>query len=1237
MRLPLCQRRSKRSSVSILHPTFVALSALAPSLAEAVHFNPAPSANLDFSSLGRIAIAGDFNGISLYEYEGQIARPLPTNGSDSLLGRLPNGAFVPVMSTDASIRAMCVLRNGDGGLKGVVVGGNFTSLDGIQSTAVALFNPNSTEITSLKGLEGEVNALYCDDSQNIVYVGGNFKGSNSTNAIAWSDADGWINLPFAGFNGPVNAISKTSNGHIVFGGSFTGLGNASTPSVPDLQIVNLSTANITSTNGATTEGFKDPKSIVCSAGKDGPGSTWLAGDRVPATWEAKFGFGFQPTKLRLYNTRQDGRGTKTFRFLAFPINGIMNFTYVDPSTGNTATCTSECPLSHNDSVTFQDFHFVNKVGMNSFQIAISDWYGAGAGLSGMELFQDDIFAYAIADFNEPKCRGVQFPSTATATGPWKQSPSMQSNADYLAASLTGDINSNSASVVFTPNIVESGNYTVNMYTPGCMPDGSCSTRGRVNVTGVMSAGAVSAGFSTTLYQTNYYDKYDQIYFGYVDKSSDTFKPTVTLTPLAGQDVRSLMVVAQRVGFTLTKSTGGLNGLYDFDPAKKTADVLSTLENSAINKLGSEFGRNSAVKSLVTSGDTLFVGGNFSSKSFVNALAVSGGTEKATSLDGGLNGPVIDMHLQGTSLFVGGGFNATLDKNQELNHVAVYNIQSNSWSPLGGGVDGVVHHVVPMQLNLSTSTPETAISLSGSFSECKAFNGSKASRVDGFAVWIPSRSNWLQNLDQPLPTFDGVLTASLQNVSGQGELFAGALSSAQLGAQDAATLDSQGLGAFPFKIEPAARSTTTTLDRRENVSNGTLQGVVTGTFYSADNSNITVLAGHFAAQAANGSTVNNLMLIDGGNGGSISGLGSGISANSTFVAVALSGSVLYAGGMVTGAVNGAQVSGLVCYDLSSKSFGSQPAPISGKNGTVTAISVRPDSSEIYVGGSFDRAGALSCQGLCIYNANSQQWAQPGNGFSGEVTGLLWASKTSLVVGGDLAADQGGKQFLVGYDVRKETWSTFAGADIIPGPVQVMTPASRDGSQVWIAGKSSKDGSVYLIKYDGSRWMSANQTLPADTVLRSLQVFSLTKSHDKSDLLKENQVLMLTGSIMIPGVGIASAAIFNGTHYLPYALTTHWGRTPGTMAKIFTQKDDFFSTDDGHMPLVFIVLIGLAIALGLILLLVVAGIILDRLRKKREGYTPAPTSMVDRGSGIQRIPPQQLLESLGRSRPGAAPLV
>ena len=1232
MRLPFrCGRPRRRPSSPMDMAAAIALAALLPNGANALKFNPVPSANLDFSNLGQIAVTGDFNGISLYEYEGQVSKPLPTNGSEALLARLPNGALLPLVTADASIRAICTIE------KGIVIAGNFTSLDGTKSTAIALYDPNAGKVTPMEGLEGEVNALLCEQDKKVVYVGGSFRGVNSTNAISWSESNGWSNLPFAGFNGPVNAITQASNGHIIFGGSFTGLGNNSAPSQPNGQVINLQTANISATHSSSTNGFSDPKNIICSSGKDGPGSTWLVEDNVPATWEAWFGFRFTPTKLRLYNTHMDGRGTKEFTVKAFPLNGEMNLTYTDPGTGRNASCSNGCPLSNDSKVPYQDFHFVNPVSMQAFQIMISGWYGSGAGLSGVEVYEDDIFSYAISSFNEPTCKGIEFPSTATATGPWQHSPSIQSDSDYLTAKLKGDISSKSASVVFVPNIKESGNYSVNMYTPGCMPDQTCSARGRVNVTGTMSAGAVNADFSTALFQTNYFDKFDQIYFGYIEKTSDSFKPSVTISPLAGQDVQELTIVAQRVGFTLTKSTGGLNGLFDFDPSNTTIDV-ATLEDSPINKLGSGFARNSAVKSLAMSGDTVFVGGNFTSQDHVNAVAIDTGKGKATNLDGGLNGQIIDMIVQAGKLYAGGDFTATkTGDNKNLSHAAVYDLSANTWSPLGAGVDGTVEHVVAMQVNVTSDKTAMGIALSGSFSQCKAFADHAAIPVSGFAIWIPSEGNWYQNLDQPLPAYNGILTASQANATNNTDVFAGAMSSAQLGANGAATLGDNGLGSFPFKIQSQQSSQSSQLTRRETISNDTLRGVITGAFYASDNANITVLAGHFSAQSGNGTTVNNLMLIDGKDKGSVSGLGSEVSSQSTFMAVAIKDNLLLAGGKVEGKVGNSPVDGIIAYDLSAKKFVAQPAPLSGRNSTVAAITVRPDTTEVYVGGSFTKAGALDCPGMCIYNTASEQWSQPGSGIQGDAFALMWSSTSSLVVGGDLMANRTSKRFLVSYDAKKEAWSQFPGADAIPGPVEVMTPASSDGSQIWIAGKSSKDGSVYLMKHDGSKWLTSNNTLPASTILRSLQVFPVTKNHDKTDMLTQDQVLMMTGSIMIPDVGVASAAIFNGTHYQPYALTTNSGNAPGTIAKIFTQKDNFFQGGGSHLKLVFVVLIGLAVSLALILLMVLAGMVLDRLRKKREGYTPAPTSMVDRGNGIQRIPPRELLESLGQNRPGAPPHV
>jgi hypothetical protein len=180
---------------------------------------------------------------------------------------------------------------------------------------------------------------------------------------------------------------KASNGNIVFGGKFDGLGNATTPKEKDVQVIPVSSANITSNPASGIPGFSDPRNIICKTGAtDGSGNTWLLANNTPGFWQANFGFGFQPSKLRLYNTKQDGRGTKTWRYTALPVGGIMNFTYTTP-TGETAHCDAQCPLPQNN-VTYQDFHFVNTVGMNSFRIDISDWYGSGGGLSGIELFEN---------------------------------------------------------------------------------------------------------------------------------------------------------------------------------------------------------------------------------------------------------------------------------------------------------------------------------------------------------------------------------------------------------------------------------------------------------------------------------------------------------------------------------------------------------------------------------------------------------------------------------------------------------------------------------------------------------------------------------------------------------------------------------------------------------------------------------------------------------------------------------
>lgn len=351
----------------------------------AITFQSAPEPNVDLSQLGRVGLAGNFDSLSLYKYVGQDEDGLNNNGSQSILGRYPNGAFANIATADSAISDMCTYTQPDGTIIGVIVVGNFTSVHGQQASAAVMLDPSSGAVTPLPGITGGISAVSCDNKNGIVFFGGQFSGGNSTNAIAWTD--NWTNLPFAGFNGPVSSIAELPNGRVIFGGSFTGIGNGSVgaPAKRDAQVVNIGSANITSfPNSTSHQAMADPRNIICrTSGDDSQG--WLLADQIAGFWRADFGFTFRPTKLRLYNTQFQDYGTKTFRVTFYPTSGIANFTYYDEN--GLQSCQSECPLPQGNS-SAQDFVFVNPIPMDGYRIDISDWYGSGGGLGGIELFQN---------------------------------------------------------------------------------------------------------------------------------------------------------------------------------------------------------------------------------------------------------------------------------------------------------------------------------------------------------------------------------------------------------------------------------------------------------------------------------------------------------------------------------------------------------------------------------------------------------------------------------------------------------------------------------------------------------------------------------------------------------------------------------------------------------------------------------------------------------------------------------
>lgn len=797
-----------------------------------------------------------------------------------------------------------------------------------------------------------------------------------------------------------------------------------------------------------------------------------------------------------------------------------------------------------------------------------------------------------------------------------------------------------------PDIKQKYNYSVTVYTPGCLQDNSCSNRGIANVTGIFTEGGAPIP-PQQIYQTNNFDKYDQIYSGPVDVNSDSFRATVTLTPFTQQS-DGITLVAQRVRFAPTKYTGGLNGIFEFNPAEGAS--LTDFSKSDFDQAGMNLQPGAIVTSLKVAGGITYVGGNFADTNgqFRNIFSITDGT--ATSLpNGGLNDPVAAVEVFGDLLYIGGNFTNTVNGTVPgLNNFAAYDTVGRSWVALGSGVRGRVNTIVPLELNVTENQPETCITVNGNFDQIEGFGSSPAVPVQGFGVWVPSRKNWLQNLNLNTRTITGQLS-STTNITGSSPLLAGTISSQGVpGAQDAVSLNSSPLhlNSLGIKIQP--QQVTPTMHKRA-VSGQNVTGAVTGLFHKNGKLNVTVIGGHFTATASNGSTINNLAFINGT--GAVSGIGSELDADSVFLALDTQADILYAGGTISGNLDNAAVNGLILYDLAQGNFAfPQPPALGGDNVAVNAITTRPKSTQVYVAGNFDTAGSLGCPSVCMFDKG--QWSQPGSGLSGSVAALTWQGNDKLLAGGNISIN-GNATTLANYNTRESQWTPLDdAATAVPGPVTALTAANDDVSQFWVAGKSA-NGSAFLMKYDGSKFQTIedNGMLGDQTIIQGLSMLSLNDDHDKNDLVPQGMVLLVTGSLNLPNFGNASAALFDGTSFAPFILATS-GSGPGSLSQLFSEKTvDFKSsgminqsaagnifTDTsigGRIARGLVVLIGLACALGTIFLVVVAGILLERYRRRAAGYQPAPTSYPDKAANMGRIPPEHLFGRLGQR--GNTPLL
>ncbi|KAF2686897.1 hypothetical protein K458DRAFT_429820 [Lentithecium fluviatile CBS 122367] len=602
----------------------------------------------------------------------------------------------------------------------------------------------------------------------------------------------------------------------------------------------------------------------------------------------------------------------------------------------------------------------------------------------------------------------------------------------------------------------------------------------------------------------------------------------------------------------------LNGLFEYDP---TQEPFNASLSSPIADVGLALDPGAIINDMVLFGDTIAVMGNFSGANTSNILFIHGNGSSSALTGGGLNGPVLSAYYleDQNAILVGGNFSDTVDGYLgDLANVARYSIENKLWSPLRAGINGTVNSFNKLTFNISIDEPEDIIIINGHFGKLHALGNDPAITVRDIGVWVPSKDNWLSNLDVlDKPKFEGILSTSVDLPDEQGRLFAGSISSWILSATGIISID----------YDATSRKTvlgSLGLELTAQGSDESGNGVAAGLFYTQDGLNITVVGGSFTVDSRTGSTIHNLAFINGTDPQKvrIDGLRRLTSAWH-IQCLEVTGHILFAGGTFEQTVNDQKMNGLLVFDLLQNTYTDpQPLALGGNSVDVRAIRTRPMTRQVFVAGTFGTAGGLNCSTVCVYDMNTRAWTRPGSNLGGSASHMTWTTRDTLIVAGNITIDNK-PLILAAYNAPADQWTPFNELHPLDGVVTAMIPAdssasgslwSSDSAGFWVAGKTN-NGSAFLKKWDGAAWHTVEQGFDPTSIIHGLKILRTATRGSENEFLQADQVLLVFGKLNLTDQ-IPSAALFDGTTFLPYIFTKTADDDIGVLTSMFSTYDSYF---------------------------------------------------------------------------------
>ncbi|MEW6126674.1 MAG: C25 family cysteine peptidase [Acidobacteriota bacterium] len=497
----------------------------------------------------------------------------------------------------------------------------------------------------------------------------------------------------------------------------------------------------------------------------------------------------------------------------------------------------------------------------------------------------------------------------------------------------------------------------------------------------------------------------------------------------------------------------------------TTGTWSALGNIATNSL------NNSVNALAISGGFLYVGGSFTSVTGVSGTSgiarFNLTTNTWSTVGGGVSGTVFALGVNGSDIYVGG--NITLAGGGSVNRVARFD--GSSWSALG------------------------TLSNNGVIGESATVNAFAAS--GGFVYVGGFFSNAGNGAGNCLARWNGSSWSAIISGNGIGSNGLGAVNAIAVNGTDVYVGGRfTGVGGIPANGIAKWNGTTWSAMGTGLVG---IAGLGIANAIAVNGTDVYV-GGFFST--AGGVSANNIAKW---NGTSWSALGSptnGVNNEVKAIAVNSSGEV-YVGGAFT-AAGGASVNRIARW--SGTSWSALGSPTNGVDSIVNAIAA--SGTDIYVGGQFTTAGGGSAIRIAKWNGTS--WSAMGSGIGNTVRAIA-VNSADLYVGGDFT---GGVA----------RWNGTSWVALGSGVNGIVNAIGVNGADVYVGGfftTAGGSGASHIARWDGANWTTLG-----------------------SGMSGEVKAIKLTNSDAFVGGSFLIAGIVPSTYFAKYQIATSFVSSSST---------------------------------------------------------------------------------------------